>query len=190
MAMKLYSDTDVQAIADAIRAKNGSSDTYTIGEMAQAIMAIPTGGSSTYGRYAHFSTGTVTFSTRLHNNGDSVIATLEDIGFTPKLFFCMMQPESVEAVASAMIAGTETDGVWCYCSYVCVEGNGDIPDKHRRQTGRITTSGGFGGPAINNGTWTTSTNDYIKLTSTYVAFRRTSGYGHNANTTYEWYAFG
>lgn len=48
MAMKLYSDTDVQAIADAIRAKNGSSDTYTIGEMAQAILDIPSGGGQEY----------------------------------------------------------------------------------------------------------------------------------------------
>lgn len=45
MAMKLYSDTDVQAIANAIRSKNGSSDTYKISEMAQAITDLPSGGS-------------------------------------------------------------------------------------------------------------------------------------------------
>lgn len=44
MAMKLYPDTAVQAIANAIRAKNGSSDTYSIGEMAQAINDLPSGG--------------------------------------------------------------------------------------------------------------------------------------------------
>lgn len=44
MAMKLYSDTDIQAIANAIRTKNGSSDTYTVSEMAQAITEIPAGG--------------------------------------------------------------------------------------------------------------------------------------------------
>lgn len=44
MAMKLYPDTAVQAIANAIRAKNGSSDTYSIGEMAQAITNLPSGG--------------------------------------------------------------------------------------------------------------------------------------------------
>lgn len=37
MAKKLYPESAVQDIADAIRAKNGSSETYTIGEMAQAI---------------------------------------------------------------------------------------------------------------------------------------------------------
>lgn len=44
MAMKLYPDTAIQDIADAIRSKNGSSDTYTVSEMAQAIEDIETGG--------------------------------------------------------------------------------------------------------------------------------------------------
>ena len=43
MAKKLYPEENIQAIASAIRAKNGSSDTYTIGEMAQAIEDIPSG---------------------------------------------------------------------------------------------------------------------------------------------------
>lgn len=40
MALKLYNDTDIQAIADAIRQKNGLSDTYTVAEMAAAILAL------------------------------------------------------------------------------------------------------------------------------------------------------
>lgn len=44
MALKLYSDSDIQSIADAIRGKNGSSDTYKVSQMASAISAIPTGG--------------------------------------------------------------------------------------------------------------------------------------------------
>ena len=44
MVMKLYPEQDVQDIADAIRGKNGLSDTYKIGQMASAITAIPTGG--------------------------------------------------------------------------------------------------------------------------------------------------
>ena len=45
MALKLYSDIDIQAIADAIRTKNGlSSVTYTVEEMAPAILALPVGG--------------------------------------------------------------------------------------------------------------------------------------------------
>lgn len=37
MAKKLYEETSVQNIADAIREKNGSTSTYTIGEMSEAI---------------------------------------------------------------------------------------------------------------------------------------------------------
>lgn len=44
MAKKLYPEEAVQAIADAIRSKNGSSDLYKIGEMAEAIEDIPSGG--------------------------------------------------------------------------------------------------------------------------------------------------
>ena len=44
MANKLYNDTSVKAIADAIRAKNGKTDTYTVAEMAGAINDIHAGG--------------------------------------------------------------------------------------------------------------------------------------------------
>lgn len=44
MANKLYNDTSVKAIADAIRAKNGTTNAYTVGEMASAITNIPAGG--------------------------------------------------------------------------------------------------------------------------------------------------
>lgn len=40
MAKKLYNDTSIKAIADAIRAKNGKTDTYTVGEMAGAISSL------------------------------------------------------------------------------------------------------------------------------------------------------
>ena len=40
MAKKLYEEASVQAIANAIRAKNGEKTTYKIGEMAAAIAAI------------------------------------------------------------------------------------------------------------------------------------------------------
>lgn len=45
MTKKLYEESSVQAIANAIRTKNGSIDTYKIAEMPTAISAIPTGGS-------------------------------------------------------------------------------------------------------------------------------------------------
>ena len=44
MAKKLYEESSVSGIAAAIRAKGGSG-TYTVGEMAQAISDLPSGGS-------------------------------------------------------------------------------------------------------------------------------------------------
>lgn len=46
MANKLYQESDVQSIANAIRTKNGSSDTYKISQMANAILNIPSGGGT------------------------------------------------------------------------------------------------------------------------------------------------
>lgn len=43
MANKLYKEESIQAIADAIREKNGSSDTYKVGDMAGAISEISGG---------------------------------------------------------------------------------------------------------------------------------------------------
>lgn len=47
MANKLYDETSVQNIANAIREKNGSTSTYTIGEMSQAINNLNTTGDGT-----------------------------------------------------------------------------------------------------------------------------------------------
>lgn len=44
MAQKLYEETNIQAIAQAIRDKNGLTTTYKTSEMAAAIAAIPSGG--------------------------------------------------------------------------------------------------------------------------------------------------
>lgn len=46
MAQKLYEESNIQAIANAIREKNGETTTYKPSEMAAAILAITTGGSS------------------------------------------------------------------------------------------------------------------------------------------------
>lgn len=45
MAKKLYEESSVQAIANAIRKKNGETTTYKLGEMAAAIQAISAGGA-------------------------------------------------------------------------------------------------------------------------------------------------
>lgn len=65
MAMKLYSDASVQAIANAIRTKNGESTQYKIADMAPAILAIPTGGGSS--PWVHLETITLSADTRAVN---------------------------------------------------------------------------------------------------------------------------
>lgn len=46
MANKLYEESDIRAAADAIREKNGKTDTYKVSEFAGAIRAISSGISS------------------------------------------------------------------------------------------------------------------------------------------------
>ena len=46
MAKKLYEESNIQAIADAIRGKNGTTYTYKVSEMASAIGEIESGGGS------------------------------------------------------------------------------------------------------------------------------------------------
>lgn len=48
MANKLYEENSVQNIANAIREQNGETTTYTIDEMAQAILDLSTGLGNTY----------------------------------------------------------------------------------------------------------------------------------------------
>jgi hypothetical protein len=48
MGNKLYSETAIQNIASSIRNKNGTQNTYTVSQMAQAILDIPTGGGQSY----------------------------------------------------------------------------------------------------------------------------------------------
>lgn len=46
MSKKLYEESNIAAIALAIRNKNDSSDTYKVSEMAAAIDSIPVGSGS------------------------------------------------------------------------------------------------------------------------------------------------
>lgn len=50
MSNKLYEENNIQAIANAIRAKNGSSNTYKVSQMAAAINALPSGTTISNGR--------------------------------------------------------------------------------------------------------------------------------------------
>ena len=59
MSKVLVTESHLQDIASAIRAKNGSSDTYRPGAMAGAILAIPTGGITPTGTIVISANGTV-----------------------------------------------------------------------------------------------------------------------------------
>jgi hypothetical protein len=58
MAKKLYDENNIRAIAEAIRAKNGATDTYTAAQMAGAISAIETGGITPTGTKTITANGT------------------------------------------------------------------------------------------------------------------------------------
>ena len=52
MAKKLYEESDIQAIADAIREKTGDTTTYTVAEMEEGIKKIiPTSNTVILGYY-------------------------------------------------------------------------------------------------------------------------------------------
>lgn len=48
MANKLYEESNIQDIADAIREKNGSTDTYSVAQMGNMIRGITEGGSNVF----------------------------------------------------------------------------------------------------------------------------------------------
>ena len=50
MSLKLYEETDIQSIANSIRDKNGTTNTYKVSEMSSAIDAIETGSGSSSAR--------------------------------------------------------------------------------------------------------------------------------------------
>lgn len=74
MSNKLYEESDVQAIANAIRTKNGSSDTYMVSEMAQAVLDIPTGTTPTGTKQITISSaGTTTENVSAYANAEITV---------------------------------------------------------------------------------------------------------------------
>lgn len=100
MANKLYDEASVQAIANAIRAKNGSTETYTIAEMAPAIQALTIGGGGLSidgfalagGKFAisgsNLSQTVRTITHNLTNNGTPIVPLAIFI-YDPNTFYTM-----------------------------------------------------------------------------------------------------
>lgn len=79
MSNKLYDETSVKAIADAIRAKNGTSTTYKIGDMAGAISLLDSGSSdgvltpSTFPNYIMENVNTIVSRAKSYIKSDSIV---------------------------------------------------------------------------------------------------------------------
>lgn len=193
MAMKLYPDTAIQDIADAIRSKNGSTDTYTVEQMAQAIENIPSGGGN-LGWFTKSASGTVTYASSNNNNTSLIIFDLADIDFTPKTVLCRIQPESL-AIIRAAVENTEsplTINKFLFCSYNLITDNNGL-NNHIKSTARTYISNGAVGSNVPNGSnaaFTSQTADFIGNNGTSVYFRTTQGFGAYAGTTYDWIALG
>ena len=103
MANKLYEESSVQAIADAIRGKNGTTTKYKIGEMAAAIEGLEAGGKI----YVE----TVTFASQTNE-----YTINHNLGEKPNFFmaFCMDSVESYGLQLVAAISCFAKGGVLTY----------------------------------------------------------------------------
>lgn len=107
MALKLYNETDIEAIADAIRGKNGSSDTYTVSQMAQAIDDIPSGGGGSLPASCKFYTRITLTSDATSSNRLSV--QLPSVDNYAVVVFCV---DATSAPASGYSALGQFEAYW------------------------------------------------------------------------------
>lgn len=139
MAKKLYEESGIQAIADAIREKNGLTETYTVSEMAAAILAISSGGGESVGGVifppvdgwqeskitssASYSIGSCSFS----ENGFTGSATTNQCAgmIGPLTDFSGLNTLHIEFSASI------PSGIAQFCVYISTsqDNSGDVIDK-------------------------------------------------------------
>lgn len=104
MVKKLYTEANIQDIADAIRSKSGSSSTYTTAQMAAAILAIPTGGGDdtklVYGNVKVESAGTFNIQ---HN-----------LGKRPRVWGLIRQDDETNLLTGVSISYRELISVFCF----------------------------------------------------------------------------
>lgn len=139
MAKVLVSESNLTNIANAIRSKNGSSNTYTPAQMASAIQAIPTGGGSStlwninITQSAH---QTISVATSFSKSGTSsytigssdtptVVATVTpDTGYVAGAASVQQSGTTFNVSASAATPESTTDIVKNYSNVVAnIDGN-------------------------------------------------------------------
>ena len=106
MSKKLYEESDVQAIANAIRTKNGLTDTYTVSQMAAAITAIETGGG---GLPSGWATGEFTPA---ENTGGNNVEITHGLGKIPNHIFIYttateLKTACIRSVCYSLLGETE-----------------------------------------------------------------------------------
>jgi hypothetical protein len=121
MAKKLYDESNIRAIAEAIRAKNGKTDTYTTAQMAGAISAITTGGITP--------TGTKTIT----ENGTHDVANYASA--------IVNVPSAETSIPNVYVSVTQEDGTsgecWIHRTYYS---NGALVAKRENITPAATVS--------------------------------------------------
>ena len=139
MAKVLVSESNLTNIANAIRSKNGSSNTYTPAQMGPAILAIPTGGGSstlwninitqsehqTISVVTSFSKSGTSSYTIGSSDTPTVVATVTpDTGYVAGAASVQQSGTTFNVSASAATPETTTDIVKNYSNVVAtIDGN-------------------------------------------------------------------
>ena len=109
MAVKLYNDTDIQNIADSIRAKNGSGYTYKVSEMSAAINGLEVLNGETVSIMPSTSAQTITPSSG-HNGITEV-----NVAAVTSSIDSNIQAENIKKDVSILgVTGTLNEGVDIY----------------------------------------------------------------------------
>lgn len=133
MAKVLVSESNLTNIANAIRSKNGSNNTYTPAQMAPAILAIPTGGGSstlwniniTQSEHQTISvatsiskTGTLSYTIGVNDTPTVVATVTPDTGYVAGAASVQQSGTTFNVSASAATPETTTDIVKNYSNVV------------------------------------------------------------------------
>lgn len=167
MSNVLVNDASLTAIANAIRSKLSTSDTYKPGQMASAIQSIPTGGSAVLGTKSITANGTYNASSDGYDGYSQVVANV------PNTYTSSDEGKVVSnGYLIAQFADTvTTNGIW---------------DTTFINSLTVNVSGGGSGTDLRSGTYTPATNtlglnlDVGINASHFIMYSTTAHTGHGA----------